>query len=50
MLFRTAFALALPAGPRASLSILIFHRVLPRPDPLFPGEMDAARLDALLGW
>ncbi|MCB1768448.1 MAG: polysaccharide deacetylase family protein, partial [Candidatus Competibacteraceae bacterium] len=50
MLFRTAFALALPAGPRASLSILIFHRVLPRPDPLFPGEMDAARFDALLGW
>ena len=25
----------------ASLSILIYHRVLARPDPLFPGEVDA---------
>lgn len=31
------------------LSILIFHRVLPRPDPIFPGEMHAARFDALMG-
>ncbi len=29
------------------LSILIFHRVLPQPDPLFPGEMDAQAFDAL---
>jgi peptidoglycan/xylan/chitin deacetylase (PgdA/CDA1 family) len=34
-----------PGGPRARLSVLIFHRVLPRPDPLFPGEPDAARFD-----
>ena len=34
-------------GP--ALSILIFHRVLERPDPLFPGETDAARFDALMG-
>jgi len=34
-------------GPR--LSIVIFHRVLPQPDPLFPGEMDAAQFDALCG-
>ncbi|MDN2714254.1 polysaccharide deacetylase family protein [Janthinobacterium sp. SUN120] len=26
----------------AALSILIYHRVLARPDPLFPGEVDAA--------
>jgi peptidoglycan/xylan/chitin deacetylase (PgdA/CDA1 family) len=26
----------------ATLSILIYHRVLARPDPLFPGEVDAA--------
>ena len=26
---------------QASLSILIYHRVLARPDPLFPGEVDA---------
>ena len=33
-------------GPR--LSILIFHRVLPTPDPLFPGEVDAARFDRMM--
>lgn len=31
------------------LSILIFHRVLPRPDPLFPHAMHAARFDRLMG-
>jgi peptidoglycan/xylan/chitin deacetylase (PgdA/CDA1 family) len=31
------------------LSILIFHRVLPQPDPLFPSEVDAVRFDALVG-
>lgn len=36
-------------SPRQRLSILIFHRVLPQPDPLFPEEMDAARFDELLG-
>lgn len=45
-----ALSLLSPAGARARLSILIFHRVLPAPDPLFPGEMDAARFDALCGW
>ncbi len=39
-----------PAGARARLTVLIFHRVLPQPDPLFPDEVDAARFDALLGW
>ncbi|MBK7674448.1 MAG: polysaccharide deacetylase family protein [Candidatus Accumulibacter sp.] len=32
-----------------ALSILIFHRVHPEPDPLFPREMYAARFDRLLG-
>lgn len=35
-----------PAGARARLSILIYHRVLPAPDPLFPVEVDAARFEA----
>lgn len=35
-----------PAGERARLSILIYHRVLPAQDPLFPQEVDAARFDA----
>lgn len=38
-----------PAGPRARLAVLIFHRVLPRADPLCPDEMHAARFDALCG-
>ncbi len=50
MIFRTAFTLASPAGRRTGLSILIFHRVLPEPDPLFPDEVDARRFDRLMGW
>lgn len=41
---------ASPAGPNARLSVLIFHRVLPEPDPLFPQEMHAHRFDELCGW
>lgn len=37
-------------GPSARLSVLIFHRVLATPDPLFPGEIDAARFDLICGW
>lgn len=33
------------SGPR--LSILIFHRVLQQPDPLFPGEVDAQRFERI---
>lgn len=44
------FSLLSPAGERARLNVLIFHRVLPEPDPLFPDEVDAARFDELLGW
>lgn len=39
-----------PAGARACLSVLIFHRVLPAPDALFPDEVDAGRFDAICGW
>jgi peptidoglycan/xylan/chitin deacetylase (PgdA/CDA1 family) len=38
--------MALRHGPR--LSILIFHRVLPSPDPLFPSEVDAVRFDRMM--
>lgn len=37
-----------PAGPRARLSVVIFHRVLAAVDPLFPGEPDADRFDQQL--
>ena len=50
MLIRTAFSTLSPAGSRARLSILIFHRVLNEPDPLFPGEVDCRRFDEMMGW
>lgn len=37
-------------GQQSRLSILIFHRVLERPDLLLPGEADAARFNAVCGW
>ena len=50
MLLKPLFSLRSPSGPKARLSVLIFHRVLPAPDPLFPDEMHAARFDELCGW
>ncbi|MDN3920458.1 polysaccharide deacetylase family protein [Roseateles violae] len=47
---RSLFQALSPAGDGARLSVLIFHRVLPAPDPLFPDEVDARRFDALCGW
>lgn len=39
-----------PNGHSARLSILIFHRVLPAQDPLFPDEPDVNRFDEVLRW
>ena len=39
-----------PRGRSARLSILIFHRVLQVPDPIFPDEVDALRFDAICRW
>lgn len=39
-----------PSGASARLSILIFHRVLTRPDVLFPGEPDLRRFNDVIGW
>jgi peptidoglycan/xylan/chitin deacetylase (PgdA/CDA1 family) len=44
------FHLQSQAGAKARLSVLIFHRVLPVPDPLFPDEMHATQFDELCGW
>lgn len=49
-MLRNLFQLISPTGARGRLSILIFHRVLPKPDPLFPEEIDAERFDRLCGW
>ena len=50
MLTRLLASVFSPAGRRAALSILIFHRVLPVCDPLFPEEPDRKRFDEILGW
>ncbi len=47
---RLGMALLSPAGAGARLSIAIFHRVLPDPDPIFPDELDRAAFDAVCGW
>lgn len=44
------FSLFSPSGQHARLSIFIFHRVLPAPDPIFPGEPDAACFEEIIGW
>jgi peptidoglycan/xylan/chitin deacetylase (PgdA/CDA1 family) len=44
-----AAALLSPAGARGRLSVLIYHRVLAAPDPLLPGEVDAALFERQMG-
>ena len=44
------FSVLSPVGPKARLSVFIFHRVLPEPDQLFPDEMHARRFDEVCGW
>lgn len=39
---RLAASLFSPGGARGRLSVLIYHRVLARPDPMFPEQIDAA--------
>ena len=50
MVLKGVASLLAPGGPRGRLSILIFHRVLPRPDPLFPDVPDGRRFDEVLSW
>jgi peptidoglycan/xylan/chitin deacetylase (PgdA/CDA1 family) len=47
---RGALSALSPAGAKARLSIVIFHRVLPLPDALFPEEMDRERFGAVCAW
>ncbi len=49
-MFKTLLKQLSPAGERGRLSVLIFHRVLPQPDPIFPGEVDAATFNAICQW
>lgn len=45
----SALAHALPVTRASRLLILIYHRVHPRPDAMFPGEVDAERFDWQMG-
>ena len=47
-LARVLGGLTSPRGDGAKLTVLLYHRVLPRPDPLVPHEPDAAQFDAQL--
>ena len=47
---RPLLSMLSPGGLDGRLSILIFHRVLARRDPLFPGEVDVVRFDAICAW
>ncbi len=50
MLIKSLLQIVTPAGQRGRLSILIFHRVAPQPDPIFPDEQHARRFDKTCGW
>ena len=45
MLLRLLGSLVSPSGSHARLSILIYHRVLPEPDPILPELIDAATFE-----
>jgi peptidoglycan/xylan/chitin deacetylase (PgdA/CDA1 family) len=47
---RWLFRVLSPAGKNGRLAVLIFHRVLAEPDPLFPGEPDAAHFEIQMRW
>lgn len=49
-MLKPIFQMLSPSGDRGRLSILIFHRVLPRVDPLFPDELHVERFDSLCQW
>jgi len=47
---RTMYSVLAPAGDRARLSTLIFHRVLAASDPLLPDEPSAAEFERRMRW
>lgn len=49
-MMRRAFAVMSPAGRRARLSVVVFHRVHAEGDPLLPDEPDARRFDDVCRW
>jgi peptidoglycan/xylan/chitin deacetylase (PgdA/CDA1 family) len=49
-MIRLPLSIASRSGRRGRLSILIFHRVLAEPDPLFPDVPSAAAFEARMRW
>lgn len=49
-MLRLPISLLSPTGSRARLSILIFHRVLPQVDPLFPETPTAHEFEQQMRW
>lgn len=49
-MFRLPLSIASPSGLRGRLSILIFHRVLTEPDPLFPEVPCAVQFERHMRW
>ncbi len=49
-LARAAISLISPAGATGRLSVLIFHRVPAKSDPLLPDELSAAEFEQLMAW
>ncbi|MDP3225707.1 MAG: polysaccharide deacetylase family protein [Rubrivivax sp.] len=47
---RPLLSLASPQGRSGRLSVLVLHRVLPGPDPLYPEAIDAARFRQMCEW
>lgn len=47
---RVALDLALPRGPAARLSVLGYHRVLARPDPLLPSDPVVGEFERTMRW
>ncbi|CAN5730412.1 polysaccharide deacetylase family protein [soil metagenome] len=47
---RGLIGLTSPAGRRGRLSVLVLHRVLPGPDPLYQEAIDADRFDHMCSW
>ena len=49
-MLKPLFSLLSPAGSRARLQVLVFHRVPREPDPLFPDAMHAQQFHRVCGW
>lgn len=49
-LTKALLSMVSPAGSKCRLTIFIFHRVLPQPDPIFPSEVNAVQFDKMMGW